>query len=158
MRGLRGNGVTPGAALVDSMGSPMRFRLALLMLALLPGLGLAGVGGLRVCLSVVLGGVDCCTPVAEGVASCCGEDAPQSDAPSPLGAPQGDCTWCCVELEENAPIDDGAPRVEHPPLVLALDTVQIEIVDSAIRVARRSFDVGAPRPPPGARANLPLRI
>lgn len=138
----------------------MRARLALLLIALLPGLGLAGVGGMRVCLAALVGGADCCPPQPEA-GDCCA--CPESAASGPL-APQGlcgaeddRCTLCCVELEGSEPIAEGASR-GHGQVALApvpMETAPFVALDAA---RAGPIPPRAPRPPPDAATNLPLRI
>jgi hypothetical protein len=131
----------------------MRARIGLLLILVLPGLCLAGVGGLRVCLSSMLGGVDCCAP-QPGEPSCCSSG---QEEPAPPQAPGDDCSWCCVDLDGNAPFDEGATRTHAQPLLAALEKLPVASLVLGV-VGRPLAWAGAPRPPPGASANLPLRI
>lgn len=128
-----------------------RWLLIAFLVALLPGIALAGVGGLRICLSALAGLGDCCEPSADAP-SCC------SDSPAPTEAPADeDCAWCCVELEQGAPIAEGSAR-DGSPILLALQGLALGIAPERSDARLRATRPRAARPPPDGRFNLPLRV
>ena len=131
-----------------------RSGVLLLLLALLPGLGLAQGASLRVCLAALVGGGDCCTP-AEDAASCCSRDpaAPGERA----RASSESCSLCCVELSDEGAVARTAPRAE-------LDLAHaLPVTPLLLRAFPAPVVSGAPPPaplprPPDLARNLPLRI
>lgn len=137
---------------------PRRLLIAVLV-ALLPGIALAGVGGLRICLSALAGLGDCCEPSADAP-SCCSKSTVHSEAPAemPAEAPgEDDCAWCCVELEQGAPIADASAR-DGAPIVLALQGLAVGIAPDRSAARPHATRPRSARPPPDGGFNLPLRI
>lgn len=136
------------------MDRRVRRLLLPLLLALLPGIALAGVGGLRICLSAAIGLGDCCEPSADGP-DCCSDMPAPSELPGP--APGDDCAWCCVEFDPSAPIVDESGRGPLQPLLAEWGSTPRPEFRRGPTLAHVA-GVHAARPPPEGRFNQPLRI
>ena len=132
----------------------MRLRLLSLLLALLPGLTVAGVADMRVCLYALTGAGGCCISAESEQEGCCVRAQPAGVLLQP---PQGTCEFCCVEVAgEPVAVQGIAPQAELPPL--ALSTLALPAWSAPASAPRTQLLPESPPPRPGVAAKLPLRI